>query len=243
MYVKITDDKSTAKVILRGNCVRRNQTIVWDNSAATYNTTDNITYNAYVKDVTANAASGLSVTYAPTSGSPAYMNGNALQIETSGPKAIIASAAGNTYYNAAPDVTKNITINKVTPTVTWPVINDGLVYTPGAKVQDHWIVGSAVDDKGNAVAGTFACTEELQPAKNSTGYTVTFTPTNTNWYNSTSAIIKKDVAKADQYITWNLLDGKNPRDKYYEYATGETFDATSYGTANKNPTGLTVNYS
>lgn len=243
VYVKITDDKSTAKVILRGNCVRRNQTIVWDNSAATYNTTDNITYNAYVKDVTANAASGLSVTYAPTSGSPAYMNGNALQIETSGPKAIIASAAGNTYYNAAPDVTKNITINKVTPTVTWPVINDGLVYTPGAKVQDHWIVGSAVDDKGNAVAGTFACTEELQPAKNSTGYTVTFTPTNTNWYNSTSAIIKKDVAKADQYITWNLLDGKNPRDKYYEYATGETFDATSFGTANNNPTGLKVTYS
>lgn len=243
VYVKITDDKSTAKVILRGNCVRRNQTIVWDNSAATYNTTDNITYDAYVKDVTANAASGLSVTYAPTSGSPAYMNGNALQIETSGPKAIIASAAGNTYYNAAPDVTKNITISKVTPTVTWPVINDGLVYTPGEKVQDHWTVGSAIDDKGNPVKGTFTCAEELQPAKNSTGYTVTFTPNNTNWYNSTSAIIKKDVAKADQYITWNLLDGKNPRGKYYEYATGEAFDATSYGAANNNPTGLNVTYS
>lgn len=242
VYVKITDDKSTAKVILRGNCVRRNQTIVWDNSAATYNTTDNITYDAYVKDVTANAASGLSVTYAPTSGSPAYMNGNALQIETLGSKAIIASAAGNTYYNAAPDVTKNITINKVTPTVTWPVIDDGLVYTPGEKVQDHWTGGSAVDDKGNAVAGTFACTEELQPAKNSTGYTVTFTPTNTNWYNSTSAIIKKDVAKADQYITWNLLDGKNPRDKYYEYATGEAFDAESKAKANDALTGLTVTY-
>ena len=91
-----------------------------------------------------------------------------------------------------------------------------MVYTPGAKVQNNWNTSSAgaVDDKSNTVAGSFACDEELQPAKNSTGYTVTFTPSNTNWYTPTSGTIKKDVAKANQIITWSLVAGK-------EYSTGE----------------------
>ena len=232
VYVLISDGKSSAKVYLRGNCIKRNQTISWDNSNATYNTTDNITYNAVANDAISGTASGVSVTYSPTSGSPAYMSGNALQIVTSGNTTITASAGANTYYNAATPVTKNITINKVTPTVTWPVIASGLKYNEtcaiGDKVSDHWTGGSAKDDKNSPVAGTFVCNADLLPANNVSGYLATFNPTNTNWYNSTSATIYGAVAKADQTISWGLTEN-------VEYATGTLMDATA-------TSGQAVNY-
>lgn len=105
------------------------------------------------------------------------------------------------------EATHNITINKVTPTLTPPTIATGLVYNPNEKVEDHWTGGSAKDDKNNPVAGTYHCTEILQPAKNATGYTVTFKPTNTNWYTENTAVIKQNVAKADQIINWALANG------------------------------------
>ena len=232
VYVLISDGKSSAKVYLRGNCIKRNQTISWDNSNATYNTTDNITYNAVANDAISGTASGVSVTYSPTSGSPAYMSGNALQIVTSGNTTITASAGANTYYNAATPVTKNITINKVTPIVTWPVITSGLKYNEtcaiGDKVSDHWTGGSAKDDKNSPVSGTFVCNADLLPANNVSGYLATFNPTNTNWYNSTSATIYGAVAKADQTISWGLTEN-------IEYATGTLMDATA-------TSGQAVNY-
>ncbi|MBR4521234.1 MAG: hypothetical protein IKO63_07455, partial [Paludibacteraceae bacterium] len=105
------------------------------------------------------------------------------------------------------ETTHNITINKVTPTLTPPTIATGLVYDPNEKVEDHWTGGSAKDDKNNPVAGTYHCTEILQPAKNATGYTVTFKPTNTNLYTENTAVIKQNVAKADQVINWALENG------------------------------------
>ena len=68
-----------------------------------------------------------------------------------------------------------------------------------------------------------------------------YTDASRNWVHASDVILYA-YWKGNQYITWNLLDGLNPRDKYYEYATGETFDATSFGTANNNPTGLTITY-
>ena len=244
--ITITDGTSTATVHVSGKGIKRDQTIQnFPTTAVTHKTTDVVeAFAAYTTDNTNNAKNNLAIEYSSNNTDVATVNKTtgAVTIIKDGTVTFTAKQAGNSYYNSTSKSVK-WTITKVTPTVTWPVIDDGLVYTPGAKVQDHWTVGSAVDDKGNAVAGTFACTEELQPAKNSTGYTVTFTPTNTNWYNSTSETIKKEVAKADQYIKWdNLLDGLNPRGKYYEYATGEAFDAKSYATANDALTGLTITY-
>lgn len=233
VYVKITDGTNTTKVFLQGKCVKRGQVIDWDNSEASYNTTGNITYNAVAKDSSnTNNASGINVTYAPTSGSPAYMSGSTLKIVTSGNTTITASAAANTYYNAAPSKSKNITISKVTPKVTWPVIDADLVYEPGEKVQEHWKGGSAKDDKNNSVSGKFECTEVLQPAKNGVGYTATFKPDNKDWYNEASTTLYKDVTKKGQTITWNL-------DENEEYISGTVFDAT----ATSNVDGLTVTYS
>ena len=165
-----------------------------------------------------------------------------------------AQNGGKKYYNADLSSAKNwdktptgtATLyaqwQENTYTITWPTIESGLVYTPGEIVQNHFATtGSAVDGT-TAVAGTFTCSTELQPALNSTGYTVTFTPTNTNKYLSHFTTIKQDVAKADQYITWDLQDGKNAKDQYYEYAQGEVFKATSYRLNTTTATGLTVTY-
>ena len=129
-----------------------------------------------------------------------------------------------------------------TYTITWPTIESGLVYTPGEIVQNHFATAGSAVDGTTTVAGTFTCSDELQPAKNSTGYTVTFTPSNSTKYLSKTKTIKQDVAKADQYITWGLLDGLNPKGKYYEYAEGEPFNATSYRAESTTPTGLTITY-
>ena len=163
-----------------------------------------------------------------------------------------AVSGGTKYYNAnltsahkwdkASATTLYAHWQENTYTITWPTIQSGLVYTPGAQVQDHWATTGSAMDGTTAVAGTFSCTTELQPALNSTGYTVTFTPTNTNKYLSHTTTIKQDVAKADQYITWNLQDGKNAKDQYYEYAQGEVFVATSYRLNTTTATGLTVTY-
>lgn len=162
-----------------------------------------------------------------------------------------AQSGGTKYYNANLTSAKNWDKASATTlyaqwqentyTVTWPTIESGLTYTPGEIVQNHWSGGSAVDGS-TAVAGTFTCNEELQPAKNTTGYTVTFTPSNTDKYLPKQGNVKQDVAKADQYITWDLLDGKNPKDQYYEYATGEAFVATSYRLNTTTATGLAITY-
>ncbi len=229
VYVKITDGTSTAKVYLEGKVGKRGQVIQnFPTGTATCKTTDVIDFNAYTTDTVTSATNSLQVSYSSNNGAVATINSTTgkVTIIKNGTVTFTASQSGSNEYNSAPSKSVTYTISKVTPTVTWPTIDDDLVYVPGAKVEDHWTVGSAKDDKKNPVGGEFACDEELQPAKNSTGYTVTFNPTNTNWYNDTTATIKQDVAKADQTITWNLEE-KDDKDQYKEYATGETFDATA----------------
>lgn len=68
-----------------------------------------------------------------------------------------------------------------------------------------------------------------------------YTDASRNWVHASDVTLYA-YWKGNQYITWNLLDGLNPRDKYYEYATGETFDATSFGAADNSSTGLTITY-
>ena len=98
------------------------------------------------------------------------------------------------------------TIKKVTPTLN-VAIQSGLTYEPGVKVQDRFQTTTAVNDKGANVEGTFSCTDELQ-AYNGTAhsYTVTFTPTNTNWYNTATCEAVATVARAPQEIVWTMED-------------------------------------
>lgn len=254
--ITITDGASTATVTVDGTGIKRNQTLQnFSTTAATHKTTDVVpAFAAYTKDNTSGAKTNLTVAYSSNNTDVATVdNTGKVTIKKDGTVTFTAKQTGNAYYNSCTSKSVTWTITKVTPTLIAPVISSPLKYNEtcpvGAKVKDYWTAGTiAKDNEGTNVLnqnieGTYSCEDLLLPSKNAEGYLVTFTPTNTDWYNTNTIRIYREVEKGDQYITWNLLDGKNPRDKYYEYATGETFDATSFGTANNNPTGLKVTYS
>lgn len=239
--ITISDGTSSATVTLSGKGIKRNQTIQnFSTTAETHWTSDAITaFAAYTTDNTSGEANDLPITYTTSNDQIATVASNgAVSIVKGGNNndtqvTLRATQAGNDWYNSTyKEVT--YTINKVTPVVTWPTINSDLKYNEscpiGAQVQDYWTVGSAVDNKQTSnptVTGSFTCTEDLLPAANDEGYTVLFTPANGNWYNSDTETIYGTVEKGDQTITWNLLAGKNARDQWYEYATGEQFDASA----------------
>ena len=246
--IAISDGTSTATVTLSGKGIKRNQTLQdFSTTAATHKTTDVIpAFAAYTTDNTSGANTNLTVEYSSNNTSVATVdNTGKVTIIKDGTVTFTAKQTGNAYYNSCTSKSVTWTITKVTPTLIAPVISSPLKYNEtcpvGAKVKDYWTAGNlAKDNEGTNVlsqdiTGAYSCEDLLLPAKNAEGYLVTFTPSNTNWYNTNTIRIYREVEKGDQYITWDLLDGQNARGQWYEYATGETFNATA-------TSGLTVTY-
>ena len=253
--ITISDGKSSATVTLTGTGIKRDQTLQnFSTTAATHKTTDVVpAFAAYTTDNTSGANTNLTVEYSSNNTSVATVdNTGKVTIIKDGTVTFTASQAGNASYNSCTSKSVTWTITKVTPTLIAPVISSPLKYNEtcpvGAKVKDYWTTDNlAKDNEGTNVlnqdvTGTYSCEDLLLPAKNAEGYLVTFTPSNTNWYTSDTIRIYGVVEKGDQYITWNLLDGLNPRGKYYEYAPGEAFEAKSYAKADDALTGLTITY-
>jgi predicted extracellular nuclease len=71
--------------------------------------------------LTATASSSLPVTYSVTSG-PCAISGTTVTATSAGTCAIAANQAGNANYNAAPQVTQNVTVTATAQTITFPAI-------------------------------------------------------------------------------------------------------------------------
>ena len=69
-------------------------------------------------DLTASSSSGLPVTLSVVSG-PGTLSGTTLTITGGGTVVITASQSGNSSWNPATDVTRNLVVNKATPTITF----------------------------------------------------------------------------------------------------------------------------
>jgi gliding motility-associated-like protein len=74
--------------------------------------------------ITASASSGLSVSFSSDNPAVATVTGNLVHIAGAGSAIITASQAGNTDYNAAPDVQQPLTIAKADQTITFSVLPD-----------------------------------------------------------------------------------------------------------------------
>lgn len=188
--------------------VKRNQTIQeFPTGNVAIKTIDVIDFDAYTTDNQTGNRNNLTVTYSSSNTSVATVSADGkLTIIKNGTVTITASQAGSLYYYPT-ELSVTYTINKVTPSLTAPAVPGSYVYTPGEKVEDHWIGGSAVDDKGNSVAGTFSCADELRNRPAGEDYTVTFTPQNTNWYNPNTITIHPTITRAAQQIIWTMEDG------------------------------------
>ncbi len=144
----------------------------------------------------AEATSGLTVTYAVTSGTDvASIVDGAVVIAKPGTFTITASQAGNADYNAAESVLKTFIVAAETLTLTAPTAAD---LTYGQTLSESVLTGgSAVDSKGNTIEGSFAWQSGATVLGAGEGQyqNVVFTPAaNQAWYNTAVIAVPVNVA-------------------------------------------------
>jgi len=157
------------------------------------------------------------ITYGQTLASSALSGGSALNgstvvagsfaftAPTTAPNAgtYVASVAftptDTTDYNPATG-TVNVTVNKATPTITWPAAG-GLTY--GQTLASSTLTGGSALSGSTAVSGSFAFTTPgTIPTAGTDPESVTFTPTDTTDYNPVTGSVNVVVSKATPTITW-----------------------------------------
>jgi len=90
--------------------------------------------------LSASASSGLAATYASSNTSVATVSGNTVTVTGAGTTTITASQAGNSIYNAAPDVQQTLTVNSTATGIT-------TFGTEGLKIYPNPTDGSPVELK------------------------------------------------------------------------------------------------
>lgn len=212
----------TVYVYLSADVDKHQQQITWNPETTNLKTTDNVTFNA----TTSASAAGLQVRYYVTEGTAATVNEEtgALSISTDGSVTIEARSEGNAKYYDAEPVPYTFHIAKVTPTITTAPSATG-VTLPATLALSNLSGGLA------STSGTFAWTNPSTTlAAGDVAYEVTFTPENTDWYNTTTCMVTPHVSKATQTIDWSF----NATEMYGN--ADYTFDATA-------SSGLAVTYS
>ena len=201
-------------VYLEAEVDKHHQQITWNPATTELKTTDKVTFDA----TTSAAAAGLSVRYEVVEGEAATVNAEtgALTIIKDGDVTIQATAAGNASYYDAEPVSKTFSISKVTPTIT-TIPTAATMTLPSTSLSGCGLAGGVA-----SVDGTFAWEDNtINATLNNAGYTVIFTPENTNWYASTNCVVVVPVNKAAQTIVWDF-------DQLEMYCNAQiTFDAHS----------------
>lgn len=201
----ITDSKtvpSTIEIPVRLYAQALNQSINGFVLPTSAKTTDLI-------NLTAEATSGLTVTYSPSDPNKAQIiNNNQLIFLAAGEVTVTASQAGNAAYNAAEAIEKTIVANKVTPAIVENPEVAKIQYT-GTFNNSQLSGGKAtVTLRGVAnteVAGTFTWKNagQVTDAAGSHDYSITFTPTDGGMYNPTTFTQSVTISRADGSIEMN----------------------------------------
>ena len=129
-----------------------------------------------------------------------------LNIRSAGNVVITATQAGNTNYEST-TTSRTYSISRVTPTIaTLPTASATILpATLGSVTLDGGQATVDIQGVATPIAGTFAWQElNTYVERVNSGYTVVFTPTNTDWYNAASCTVEVPVLKTPQSITWNL---------------------------------------
>lgn len=174
------------------------QTISWNvASTVNVNTTDEVA-------LAATATSELPVSFSSSDDetAEAYQKGDgtwALRIYQAGTITVTASQAGNANYGAT-ETTRTYIISRTTPEIT--VLPTAATVSLPATLADVDLTGGEA-----SVAGTFTWQNSATSVDRfNSGYTVVFTPENTNWYNTATCNVVVPVNKDAQTITWNFSE-------------------------------------
>ncbi|MBI3756692.1 MAG: hypothetical protein HY267_01820, partial [Deltaproteobacteria bacterium] len=177
----------------------------------TFGALGNKTYGDADFGVSATASSSLTVTFSSQTTGTCTVSGSTVHIVAAGTCTIRASQAGNSSYNAAPNVDQSFTISKATPTITWSNPAD---ITYGTALSATQLNATA------SVGGIFVYTpasNTVLNAGNNQNLKVDFTPTDTANYTTATKTVQINVGKATPTVNWN-----NPTDITYGTALSGT---------------------
>jgi hypothetical protein len=201
---------------------KQNQTISFAANTPTSKTFGDANFN-----VSATATSGLQVSYAAKAGSSCTVsNVGLVSLTGAGTCTVVASQAGNTSYNAAPNVEHAITVGKATPTITWS--NPTAISYPTA-LSGTQLNATAQGVGGGNLAGDFVYNPASGAVLNAGTHQLntTFTPTNTTDYTNANANVSLDVNQASQTINFTSTEPANAI-----YGSTYTPEATGGGSGN-----------
>jgi len=190
------DNYNAAQITHSIDVTKGNQTI-------TFATLSPVTYsNGLTVDLTTSSSSALSVGLAVVSG-PATISGNTLTINGAGTVVVTASQAGNSSWNAATDVTRNLTVNKAAANITFAAINKTYGDVDFTVTASSASSGAFSYSSGNTNAAILSgTTATIVGAGNST-ITVNQAASDDYTAGSTTALLTVD--KADQTISIDAI--------------------------------------
>lgn len=167
------------------------------------------TYDIGNTSLSASASSGLNVSFASNSLSVCTVSGSTVSFVSAGNCSITASQSGNSYYNAATDVTQSFNINQASQTITFSSLADKTFgdadFVISASVSSGLVVSFAsstpsictVTNSTVAVANAGSCSIIASQSGNG------------NYTGATDVVQSFTVNKASQTITFDALADKN----------------------------------
>ncbi|MNK25922.1 hypothetical protein D3C87_442520 [compost metagenome] len=172
-YIRVRANKTSVNTqgtysnVKTAATTKSNQTITFNDLAAK-------TYGDGTFTLSATSTSNLTVTFESSDENIASVSGTTVTIKKAGTVNIIAKQAGNSLYNAATNVSKELVINKAALTVTAKAASktyDKVAYTGGNGVDYAGFVTG--DNAANSVTGTVSYTGTSQNAVNvANNYTI-----------------------------------------------------------------------
>ena len=195
----ISNKNQSLRVPISATVTPVSQAITW-NPTLNIHTTDNV-------QLSATATSTLEVTFTSNNAEIAepYRKDNGtwwLNIHKQGNVEIVAHQAGNEYWRAAEDQTREFHISRVTPNI--------LVYPTATGVtlpntlSASTLVGGSVE---NDIEGSFQWQNSSQAVTRGTeSYGAMFAPENGNYYDTVRFNVSVEIIKTPQIITWDRAD-------------------------------------
>lgn len=182
---------------------RGTQSIVWDfEDNQKFPCSAPITFDAQ-------ATSGLKVTYTSSDESIAKVSAaGELLVQNGGTVTIYADQEGGDDYLPAAQVSRTLTLEKRTPSITTiPTAAD--IYVTNPLLESGLTDGVATIDNV-AISGSWSWQNTgYYPPAGKNSYTVVFTPANTILYETTTCLVEVNVKKFKQEISWGFANNQS----------------------------------
>jgi MBG domain (YGX type) len=167
-------------------------------------------------DLGATASSGLAVSYASSTTGVCTIVAGKLHVVAAGTCSVTASQAGNSNYNAAPDVTRSFAIGKADQTITF-----GPLANKAYGDADFALSASASSGLAVSFAASGSCTVSGATVHitGAGSCTITASQAGNSNYNSASDVLRTfSIGKAEQTITFAALGNKTYGDADFTVA-------------------------